>query len=159
MSIPGIEAIALDPLIHFYQDFQQNSSNKCSFINGTAEKMPLTDNSVDFCICLNAIDHMQSPDEALGQIRRVLKTGGKLCISCSVFNRWSRPLFPLFNLLDTPHPHHFTKSSFSNMLRKNKFKIDLVFPTNKIDIQSLKGKIGKIFGFEQVFMYCSIREK
>jgi ubiquinone/menaquinone biosynthesis C-methylase UbiE len=99
-TIPGIEAIALDPIMDFHLNIHQNNSGKCRYINGTAEQMQFNDSSIDICICANAIDHMQSPDEALREIRRVLKTDGSLYISCNVYNEWSRPLFPLFNLLD-----------------------------------------------------------
>lgn len=157
-TIPGIKAIALDPLIDFHLDGYQDNSDRCRYICCMAEKMQINDSSIDICICRNAIDHMQSPDIALQEIKRVLKKNGKLHISCNVFHGWSRPLFPLFDLFDFPHPHHYTKSSFLNLLTKNKYQIDFSFPETKTNVRSFKANIGKIFGFRNLAFYCSINK-
>lgn len=149
--VPEVRSIALDPLINVLI----NKSKKCSYICGIAEDIQLTNESVDYCICQNAIDHMQSPVKALQEIRRVLKAEGKLYISCNVFCEVSRPLFPLFDMLDTPHPHHYSKSSFLNLMKRNLFNIDFIFPLKKTHIRNTKVLIGNIFKLRQLAIYCS----
>ncbi len=50
----------------------------------SSEPLPFPNRSFDFVICLETIEHMTSPYFALMEMRRVLKTGGKLV--CSVPN-------------------------------------------------------------------------
>ena len=152
--IPEITAIAIDPLVYMYQ---MNFSEKCRYICGNAEQINLKDQSIDFCICRNAIDHMLSPDDALREIKRVLKNDGKLYISCNVFNEWSHPFFPIFNLVDTPHPHHYTEKMFLHLLRNNGYKIDHKYQTDKINYSNFKIQIAKIFGLKHQSFFCSIK--
>jgi len=50
------------------------------FVHGYAEDMPLEDDFFDAVISVNAIDHVDDFRAAAGEIRRVLKPGGELCM-------------------------------------------------------------------------------
>jgi SAM-dependent methyltransferase len=50
----------------------------------SSEPLPFADKSCDLVICLETMEHLMSPYYAMMEIRRVLKTGGKLI--CSVPN-------------------------------------------------------------------------
>ncbi len=50
----------------------------------SSEPLPFADDSFDLVICLETMEHLMSPYYALMEMRRVLKTGGKLI--CSVPN-------------------------------------------------------------------------
>jgi len=45
------------------------------------EPLPFPDESFDFIICLETMEHMMSPYYALTEMRRVLKRGGRLIVS------------------------------------------------------------------------------
>lgn len=53
-------------------------------VDPSSEPLPFADDSFDFVICLETMEHMMSPYYALMEMRRVLKKGGKLV--CSVPN-------------------------------------------------------------------------
>lgn len=108
--------ITLDPLFPFVPLVgQQNKS--CQRVRGMGEYLPLADKSMDLCWCANTIDHTFSPATVLAEVKRVLSDRGVLVISCHTFPTWTKPLFPLFNHLDAPHPHHFTLDGFRTLLR------------------------------------------
>lgn len=49
-----------------------------------AERIPLKPQSVDAVYCINALDHFQSPYEALEEALKILKPGGYLALSTDV---------------------------------------------------------------------------
>jgi len=46
----------------------------------TDTRFPLSDGSVDLCVCDNVLEHVQNPDSFYAECKRVLKPGGYLCI-------------------------------------------------------------------------------
>lgn len=51
--------------------------------------LPLDVESIDLCICDFVLEHIESPDHFFGQIHRVLKNGGYLCVRTP--NLWGYP--------------------------------------------------------------------
>lgn len=49
------------------------------------QKMPMEDSSFDSAICIEVLEHVPNPEEALREILRVLKPGGKLVFSVPHF--------------------------------------------------------------------------
>ncbi len=143
--------IALDPVIELWE----KASEDCEYIRGTGEYVPLTRDSVDLCWCLNTIDHTAYPLAVLQEIRRVLGSHGHLVISCNVFPIWARPLFPLFNKFDAPHPHHFTESSFIKLILSSGFNIEASFSPQKTKGRNWKTLLGKVFGVRVVEFRCT----
>ena len=54
---------------------------RVGFLVGAAEALPLRTGGTDVAICLCAIEHVRQPREALGEIWRILRPGGRLCIT------------------------------------------------------------------------------
>lgn len=50
-------------------------------------RWPVEDSSVDMIVCDNVVEHIEDPASFFGEIRRVLKDDGLVCIRTS--NRWS----------------------------------------------------------------------
>jgi ubiquinone/menaquinone biosynthesis C-methylase UbiE len=57
-----------------------------------ARRLPLGDHSVEVLTCLEVLEHVREPDEALREFRRVLKKGGTLIVSTP----WVTPYWKLF---------------------------------------------------------------
>lgn len=62
-------------------------------INGSAENLPLKDQSVDLIFCYEVIEHVFDPEKMLQEIRRVIRPNG--CVFITVPNRWA------------PYDHHY----------------------------------------------------
>jgi len=56
-------------------------SPKMKFIEGACEKIPLPDKSVDLVVSFETLEHIEDQDQFLGEIERVLDSGGILVIS------------------------------------------------------------------------------
>jgi len=156
VSIPP--KLVLDPLFPFARVIGQRDKS-CHRLRGVGEYIPLPDKSIDLCWCANVIDHTCSPRLVLKEVRRVLDDHGILVISCDIFPAWSKPLFSLFNVLDTPHPHHFTLASFRTLLRRE-FEIQREFEVNSVSrlslTQNLKNNIAAVIGVRYVFSRCTL---
>ena len=92
-----------------------------SFIAGTAYHLPFPKGYFDLVLVMEVMEHLERPDEALGEVQRV----GRSHILASV------PLEPIWRLLNmargaywpalgnTPgHLQHWTRSAFLAMLRR-----------------------------------------
>jgi len=109
--------LSIDPLFPFSYSITE-FGKCCQRVKGIGEYLPLSDNSIDLCWCANVLDHTFSPITVLQEIRRVLEKTGILIISCELFPAWTKPLFPLFNVFDSPHPYHYTLSGFKILMRR-----------------------------------------
>lgn len=45
-------------------------------IRGRGEKLPFVDQSFDLVVCLWVLEHLESPEDVLGEVHRVLRPGG-----------------------------------------------------------------------------------
>lgn len=149
--------LVLDPLLPFARLVGQQDKS-CHRVRGVGECLPLPDKSIDLCWCANTIDHTISPVVVLGEIRRVLDDQGILVISCNLFPTWTKPLFPLFSVLDTPHPHHFTITEFRTLLKRY-FQIQREFEVNSVRrlslVRGLKNNIATVIRVRYVYFHCS----
>lgn len=90
-----------------------------------AEKLPFSDASFDHVVCLGTLLYVDSPDEALSEILRVLKPGGSLVLRTVNLNN-------LYTLrtgkrLDPASKHLFSMSELLNLLQRHGFVISRHF--------------------------------
>jgi SAM-dependent methyltransferase len=83
-------------------------------------RWPLPDDSIDICICNSVIEHIEDPDLFFSECRRVLKTGGYLCILTS-------NMFSYLGILSRIIPNKYHSAILSKIQPKRK-DID-IFPT------------------------------
>jgi SAM-dependent methyltransferase len=87
-------------------------------IDPSGEPLPFADESFDFVICLETMEHMMNPYYALMEMRRVLKPGGRLV--CSIPNPiWGHILL---------YPGLFEYKYFRRFLEQCDFQIARVEP-------------------------------
>lgn len=72
---------------------EHSGALSASFVNGTAEDLPLRDNSIDVVVFTEVIEHLVRPELAVWQIARVLRPGGTLVLTTN--NASQMPLTPL----------------------------------------------------------------
>lgn len=87
-------------------------------IDASSEPLPFADESFDFVICLETIEHMMNPYYALIEMRRVLRLGGRLV--CSVPN----PIWGHIML----YPGLFEYKNFRCFLEQCGFEVTRVEP-------------------------------
>jgi glycosyltransferase involved in cell wall biosynthesis/SAM-dependent methyltransferase len=82
--ISGLRAsrkIGIDPLLPVYRDLWDLEAHNCEYLADQGERTSLPDGTADVVICLNVLDHVQSPAAVLQEIRRILKDDGELFLS------------------------------------------------------------------------------
>ncbi len=60
-----------------------------TLVQGTAERLPFPEQTFDVVACLQVLEHVENPDNAISEIRRVLKPGGYACIATPNTDCWS----------------------------------------------------------------------
>lgn len=66
--------------IEIAQDHAKKANVNVDFRHGNASEMPFKGNSFEFIICVAAFKNFTEPVEAIREMHRVLKPGGKACI-------------------------------------------------------------------------------
>lgn len=69
-----------------FDEFNENSSSKsCSFGVTDARKLPFEDNSFDYVICSEVLEHIIEFEDVILEINRILKPGGTFAASVPKF--------------------------------------------------------------------------
>ena len=69
-----------------FDEFNENSSSKsCSFGVTDARKLPFGDNSFDYVICSEVLEHIIEYEDVILEINRILKPGGTFAASVPKF--------------------------------------------------------------------------
>lgn len=96
-----------------------------------AEHIPYEDNFFDTLICNASFHHYPHPEEVLKEMKRVLKSGGKLFIGEGYAIQPFRAILNLsFRFSDSGDFKSYGKHEFIRMLEDNGFRIDEVKKTS-----------------------------
>lgn len=57
------------------------NTERVEFLEGSAAKLPLPGRSISVAIAINSLHHWEDVDAGLGELRRVLKSGGRLLVT------------------------------------------------------------------------------
>ena len=68
-----------------YSYFESISEVGAEFIKGSAYSLPLQDNTFDLIVCSEVLEHLHEYNDAVIEINRVLKPGGKFFASVPAF--------------------------------------------------------------------------
>lgn len=109
---------ALDPLLHLYERelhfFNEKDYANTSFISVSIEEATI-DETFDFVLCFNAINHVKSVQLSLNKISKCLSPKGKLLLSVDAHNHLF--LKKIFAAIpgDVLHPHQYTLQEYTEM--------------------------------------------
>lgn len=94
----------------------------CDGINFEKDKLPFKDSEFDIAIMYSVIEHLQSPNNILLELRRILKENGKLIIIVTNFEM-ERPFIcgkEFFN--DPAHIHPYNRKSIRILMKIYNFE-------------------------------------
>lgn len=108
--------VGVDPL-----DYSGRIKN---FIQGTGENLPFSNDSVDFVICCNVLDHCLEPQKVMDEMFRI---SHRIII-------WTythpRVISMILCWIDKTHPYRFTKGDVEKLLVHHKFRVTKSFGYN-----------------------------
>ena len=121
------ELIGIDPLDWWLDKAKARLGNRARLVKGFAEDLPFENNSMDFVICTEVIEHVIDPKVALKELKRVVKNDGLIIISI--------PNEKLINRLkDIIDFFKIYKKLFSNIPKRN----DDEWHLHSFDLKSFK---------------------
>lgn len=97
------DVVIVDPSIPMMEAGRQRGMENITCLAGSGEAIPLADNSVDTLTIAFGIRNMTRMPEALREIARVLKPGGR-CLCLEFSKPWAliRPFYNLYSFLVIP---------------------------------------------------------
>lgn len=105
-------------------------------VQADAHRLPLKANSVDCVLCSKVLEHSIDPEQCIGEVHRILKSGGIACFTTPCINIPISAIVPIYRKLIgvTPerakeHLHVFSDKEAFKMLRQF-FRITDVKYTN-----------------------------
>lgn len=105
----GAQVIAVEPVAQMLEKLSQAFPQVLA-VNGTATDLPLPDSSVDVVVCAQAF-HWFASAQALDEIARVLKPGGRLGLVWNLRDTrvgWVPKLDAIVNALQGDTPRYYT---------------------------------------------------
>jgi FkbM family methyltransferase len=136
--LPLVEAkvkYAIDPLINEYLSVEHDLEGM-KLIAACGEEIPLADESVDACYCINTLDHMYNPSRALQEIYRILKPGGYFAFAVDIGGTPKHPLVIYEKDLD----EYLTASNYDILEKKCGTNIPSTWPASmKIPLYVFQG--------------------
>ena len=91
----GSSVVGFDLNYNAVKYIHSKNMKKSSFLIADAQNLPFKSNIFDGAVCGTIIEHVPNPEKMVGEITRVLKTNGKICITTPN----SRSLWPLIEEL------------------------------------------------------------
>lgn len=130
--IEGVDCVGLDidlPSLEKARDgldyldtLVEPTSGLTSFIKGSAYEVPFPDNSFDVLICSEVLEHLEAYPKVLDEMRRVLKPGGKLCVT--VPHAWPERL--CWKLAPPPNGYPFEPGGHIRIFDDTHLKYEIV---------------------------------
>jgi ubiquinone/menaquinone biosynthesis C-methylase UbiE len=112
---------------------KENFSGKDNFrfLQANSESIPLDDDFFDIIICTNSFHHYLHPDKALKEMRRLLKSGGKLYLLDPVADLWIiKVVDVLKKLIEPEHVKIYSTKEFQGLFQQAGLKY---LATNRIN--------------------------
>ena len=103
LAAPDRQVLIIDPSRPMMQVGRERGLAQVQCLAGSGEAIPLRDGSVDTLTIAFGIRNMTRMQQALGEIHRVLRPGGRcLCLEFSKPVFWLRPFYNLYSFLVIP---------------------------------------------------------
>ena len=83
-ACPARVSIGVEPLAQRFADAGLLLHSSAVYLTARAEAIPLVSRSVDVVVARNSLDHVDDPQAAIAEMRRVLRPGGTLILNFDV---------------------------------------------------------------------------
>lgn len=123
--------VGIDPLEHFYgtiEKCRQSRDAGVYYLAAQGESLPFSDNSFDFLIMDNILDHCEDIDAVMKEIKRVLVPQGILFLRNFTFTGWGLLLADIleFFKIDRGHPYHFREAELRKIFSRDQLETIVV---------------------------------
>jgi SAM-dependent methyltransferase len=118
---------AIDPLANFYKERFKLDYKNVNFTEGRGEKLPFEDETFDLVLLTNVLDHVESPEKVLSEIRRVLKKNGVLFFEMFIYQKNFRKIAKIYGkikelvkgeIFNIHHPYMFIRGEARQLVKE-----------------------------------------
>jgi ubiquinone/menaquinone biosynthesis C-methylase UbiE len=129
--LPSDFRTGVDPLEHFFakvEECRRIRDRAVCYAAAQGEYLPFPDNSFDFIIMDNILDHCEDIELVMGEVRRVLGHGGALYLRNYTFTGWGYCLWGILEvfMIDRGHPYRFREKDLRYLFQRFGFEEMLV---------------------------------
>lgn len=96
---------------------------RVTLVVSSAERTPLADKSVDIVYCLDAFHHFFHADEALEEVKRVLRTDGRFVVLDPVDDGWRKAMHLVMPFMGESHTFVRNTKKWRELLVRHGFNI------------------------------------
>lgn len=124
---------------------------------GSIYDIPFETESMDVCVCLEVLEHIEDDVHGVTELARILKPNGILIASVPYTHYWP----DYFRLMG--HFRHYNRESFTKLLRENGFVVEKYLPnfpnwhqayTCRYSLIRAEAMIfGKLFGYSSIYNF------
>ncbi len=126
----------------------KNLPPRAILVNGDLTKnLPFADNSFDFILCSETLEHLEDPSPVLSELKRILKKGGKALITVPNFTKLSfEYLREIVSYKDPTHLHRYSYCKWFRIVSKHfsvadsftsSFHLSYIFYLSHMPLRSL----------------------
>jgi ubiquinone/menaquinone biosynthesis C-methylase UbiE len=124
---PEAEMFGLDPCAEMLNVARQKLPASIDLKLGNATNIPFSRDSFDVLVSTSAFHYFRQPEQAVQEMKRVLKPGGHLIITDWSYDYWSCRILDSWLRISNPaHFRTYTSSELRLMLQNNGFQQILV---------------------------------
>lgn len=116
------EVVVVDPSAGMIQECRKQKNLNCRLAG--AENLPFEQDYFDKIIIVDAFHHFESQDAACREIKRVLRTGGKVIVEEFNFG-FLNPVFAFLEKILTVPGRFYRPEELRNLFRENGFDVRL----------------------------------
>lgn len=128
--VQGSDITSIDPLNDEFAKILKVHNKNVKVLTADGENIPFDDETFDWVICWNVIDHTPNPQKMVDEIFRVLKPGGKLYFEVHFDDSLAAPHYDLWNEEKISQYFMNKRILFRNKFRNdagNQFKSYIIF--------------------------------
>ncbi|MGB7157533.1 MAG: class I SAM-dependent methyltransferase [Tepidisphaeraceae bacterium] len=118
----GYDLIGMDYAAFNVKVASRRLRGKAAIAQGSIYEMPYETASMDVCLCLEVLEHIEEDARAVREIARVLKPGGMLLAAVPYTYYWPEYL----QLMG--HFRHYTRETFSRLMDENGLQTERYLP-------------------------------
>ena len=121
-----------------------------------SQSLPYADQTFDYITCVEGLEHIENPQQAVREFSRLLRTGGHLVTSVpNILNIEERLKWLLFGY--TSHFKPITRASVEHIRQEFEGKVEVALHVNPIGYSELRYALEE-YGFEIVSLYRDKRK-
>jgi ubiquinone/menaquinone biosynthesis C-methylase UbiE len=130
---PEAELFGIDPTAEMLNVARQKLPASIDLKVGNATNIPFPSDSFDILVSTSAFHYFRHPEQAIGEMKRVLKSGGRLIITDWCYDYWSCRILDFWlRVSNRAHFRTYKSSELQLMLQNVEFEA-IVVERYKID--------------------------